>query len=268
MYVCLRPNHSRTDWRTFFSSKLHLKWLLCIFVLPNAMPCWDDCCVDESPQTDLSGKQMADDRREFKRGTFGTWFFLGVAPLRRSIWEIKNLHLAIPKVAFNIDFLSSYSKVRSIPSFVLFVLANLGVHTIEQNLRKSSWNTPSTNGDNGSSGSFSLLKKSRNVFTFVCHFRRTSRTIASFSIPQTSFICWAALPRSAFLRWNMPWFWYNRIIPGFFRQNLQQFPAGWDVSGIYWTAFLASSSSIFWRENSPLKCHVFFLKKISPKDAK
>ena len=53
--------------------------------------------MDESPQTDLSGKQMADDRREFKS-----------------------------------------SKVRSIPSFVFFVSANLGVHTIEQNLRKSS----------------------------------------------------------------------------------------------------------------------------------
>ena len=75
--VCMLATKPQPNWRTFFSSKLHLKWLLCIFVLPNAMPCWDDCCVDESPQTDLSGKQMADDRREFKRGTFDSWFFLG-----------------------------------------------------------------------------------------------------------------------------------------------------------------------------------------------
>lgn len=229
--VCMLATKPQPNWRTFFSSKLHLKWLLCIFGLPNAMPCWDDCCVDESPQTDLSGKQMADDRREFKS-----------------------------------------SKVRSIPSFVFFVSANLGVHTIEQNLRKSSWNTPSTNGDNGSSGSFSLLKKSRNVFTFVCHFRRTSRTIASFSILQTSFICWAALPRNALLRWNMLWFWYNRIILRLaveltFSVKSSAISCGWDASGSYWAAFLASSSSIFWRETSPRNA-MFFLKKISPKDAK
>lgn len=39
-------------------------WEFCAtLVLPYAMPCWDDCCVDESPEINLSGEKMADDRR-------------------------------------------------------------------------------------------------------------------------------------------------------------------------------------------------------------
>ena len=40
------------------------------------MPCWDDCC-DESPQIDLSIKQMADDRRDRKVLLDTFFFFLG-----------------------------------------------------------------------------------------------------------------------------------------------------------------------------------------------
>ena len=71
----------------------------CATLAQHAMPCWDECCVDESPEINLSGKQMADDRRlGVKKNAclipnFGLYYIRVVLHSGRSIEGLKNLKI-------------------------------------------------------------------------------------------------------------------------------------------------------------------------------